>query len=610
MSLLNIFIKIKEIFTTKDNHSRIEPNYSLANSSKFKNQNLNKPLPIDISKAKAIYLPQLPFTKDSSNEEFDRNEYMVYWNHFNSGLSYYKSKSYQKAKGSFLKIIEMQHRSSAYYTHLLRTYRKLVDKFISEQKYDKAKDELLEMFSKCPNTTNTDITKFNKLLDIIGSMETGHILEKKELNINIEPDFAIESDHITFISECKKPRNLKLPPANTISIYNLIRHSDLIPASLPHLSFYNNILEYNILGTVPDIEHGIYRFRESSKRNAFIMSSQDLNIYLYDPNLNLLHSFDASRFSQHHYHLRRVELASNLGYFMFTNIDKAYLLDSNFTLIASWEVPHKEGWHKVKGDTVESLTDIKEKEYQNLLCLSESFTKDEIKSSFRTLAFQYHPDRNPGNPHANDKMKEIIEAYEYLTKEEAKSAFKGMRDAEYWEKVISTHKIEVAGVSLTITLSMGGPGEDWIYGSGISDDGSRIYLGCYSGKTYQIKRDGIAEKVYIIPEDKEGIYGQSNPVTYVLEQNGFLYILSYWYLYVFNDDKLVKYIKLDKAEVKWFDSGFLFKFNNEVKLYKADGDFLGHLSTKERINNLCFKDDVLLVETNSKALSFYVHFDN
>lgn len=610
MSLFSIFMKIKNIFSKKGIHSKPESYNSLVKTKQSKRVNPKTPLPIDISRAKLIYLPQLPFTKDSLNEELDRNEYMLYWSDFNSGYSYYKNKSYQKAKEYFLKIYELQHRSSSYYTHLLRTYRKLVDKYISEHKYDKAKDELLEMFSKCPNTTNTDIKKYNKLIDTIGTKEIGHILEKKELNVNIEPDFAIESKHLTYLSESKKPRNLKLPSANIMSIYNLIRHSDLIPTSLPHLSFDKNILEYNIMDAIPNIEHGIYRFRESSKRNAFIMSSQDSIIYLYDSNLNLLHSFNASRFSQHHYHLRRVELASNLSYFMFTNIDKAYLLDSKFTLIASWEVPHKEGWHKVKRDTVKPLTDIKVEEYQNLFSLSESFTKDDIKSSFRKLAFQYHPDRNPGNSHADDKMKEIIEAYEYLTKEEAKSAFKGMRDEEYWEKIINTHKIEVAGLSLTLTLSIGGPGEDWIYGSGISDDGSRIYLGCYSGRTYQINRDGIAEKVYIIPEDKEGNYGQSNPVTYVLEQNGFIYILSYWYLYIFNDDKLVKYIKLDKAEVKWFDSGFLFKLNNDVMIYDANGDSLGYLSMKERINNICFKDNVLLVETNSKALSFYIKSDN
>ncbi len=598
------------MFIKKAIHPRIEANSSLIETRDFKMKNPQKPSPIDISKAKTISLPPLPLTIDNSDEELDRIKYTVYWNQFNKGLNYYKNKRYQKAKESFLDNLKSQHLSSSCHIQLLRTYRKIIDQFISNHKYINAKEELLEMFSNCPNTTNTDIRKFNKLIDIMGAKEPGQIIEKKELYVDIEPDYMIESEHIFLILECKKPRNLNLPLNNISAIYNLIRRSDLIPNSLPHLSFDTNHLAFNKVSTIPHIVQDIYRFRESLKRNAFIVSSTDLTIYLYDYNLNLLYSFDASRVSQHYNHLRRIELASNLNYFMFTNIDKAYLLDSKFNLFACWEVPHQEGWRKVKTGTDKSLNDMQVEKYQNLFGLTETFTKEEVKAAFRKLAFQYHPDTNPGDPHANDKMTEIIEAYEYLTKEEAKTAFRGMQEREYWEKVIDTHKIEVAGINLTITFSMGGSGQDWIYGSGMSDDGSRIYLGCYSGRTYQINRDGIAEKIYVIPPDKDGSYGQTNPVAYVLEQNSYVYILSSWYLYILNNDKLVKYLKLDKAEVKWFDSGFIVKINNEIKVYQNNGDILGCLSTKGRINNICFKDHVLLIETNNKAFSFYVNFNN
>ena len=42
-------------------------------------------------------------------------------------------------------------------------------------------------------------------------------------------------------------------------------------------------------------------------------------------------------------------------------------------------------------------------------------TEDDIKSSYRKLAMQYHPDRNR-EPDAEDRFKEISEAYEVLTR--------------------------------------------------------------------------------------------------------------------------------------------------------------------------------------------------
>ena len=46
-----------------------------------------------------------------------------------------------------------------------------------------------------------------------------------------------------------------------------------------------------------------------------------------------------------------------------------------------------------------------------------------IKSSYRKLAMKYHPDRNPGDKKAENKFKEISEAYEVLSNPEKKQAY-------------------------------------------------------------------------------------------------------------------------------------------------------------------------------------------
>ena len=62
-------------------------------------------------------------------------------------------------------------------------------------------------------------------------------------------------------------------------------------------------------------------------------------------------------------------------------------------------------------------------DYYELLGINKNATEDEIKKSYRKLAVKYHPDKNPGNKTAEDKFKEISEAYEVLSDSEKRSKY-------------------------------------------------------------------------------------------------------------------------------------------------------------------------------------------
>ncbi len=54
------------------------------------------------------------------------------------------------------------------------------------------------------------------------------------------------------------------------------------------------------------------------------------------------------------------------------------------------------------------------KDYYRILGIEPTATAEEIKRAYRKLALQYHPDRNPGDRAAEERFKEIAEAYEVL----------------------------------------------------------------------------------------------------------------------------------------------------------------------------------------------------
>ena len=63
------------------------------------------------------------------------------------------------------------------------------------------------------------------------------------------------------------------------------------------------------------------------------------------------------------------------------------------------------------------------RDYYEVLGVSKTATDAEIKSAYKKMAIKYHPDRNPGNKEAEEKIKEAAEAYDVLRDPEKRQRY-------------------------------------------------------------------------------------------------------------------------------------------------------------------------------------------
>ncbi len=81
-------------------------------------------------------------------------------------------------------------------------------------------------------------------------------------------------------------------------------------------------------------------------------------------------------------------------------------------------------------------TSMSQKDYYEVLGVARSASTDEIKKAYRQLAMKFHPDKNPDDPSAEKKFKDVAEAFEVLSDSERRGLYdrfgqEGLRERGY-----------------------------------------------------------------------------------------------------------------------------------------------------------------------------------
>jgi curved DNA-binding protein len=117
-------------------------------------------------------------------------------------------------------------------------------------------------------------------------------------------------------------------------------------------------------------------------------------------------------------------------------------------------------------------------DYYKSLGLEKGATGDEIKKAYRKLAVKYHPDKNPGDKTAEDKFKEINEAYAVLSDPQKKAQYDQFGSSDFHQRYSQEDIFRGFDVS-DLFKDMGLGGSDDLF--------SRIFSG---GGGFQQQRSG------------------------------------------------------------------------------------------------------------------------
>jgi len=74
------------------------------------------------------------------------------------------------------------------------------------------------------------------------------------------------------------------------------------------------------------------------------------------------------------------------------------------------------------------------KDYYGVLGVAKNASADEIKKAYRKLALKYHPDKNPGDKKAEEKFKEITEAYAVLSDADKRTQYDQFGEAGFHQR--------------------------------------------------------------------------------------------------------------------------------------------------------------------------------
>lgn len=150
-----------------------------------------------------------------------------------------------------------------------------------------------------------------------------------------------------------------------------------------------------------------------------------------------------------------------------------------------------------------------------------------------------------------------------------------------------------------------------VTGTGFSWGGDLIYVGCSNGSVYRMDKEGRIHGIYVLPANLRYVHGDRLTVKHIVDLRDYLHIYAENEILVIQrnpPEKLVRVIKVNDGEIKWFGSdsggGFVHLVYHDVYVYSADGALTDVLEFKQKPRHLCGFGDILAMDCDDKLYVF------
>jgi len=237
-------------------------------------------------------------------------------------------------------------------------------------------------------------------------------------------------------------------------------------------------------------------------------------------------------------------------------------------------MPLKEGWKRVVARTERASAGRDVEEALRLLGLALPVSPAQIKEKYRSLALVYHPDRNSGDPQAEEKMKALNNAFEVLTGVDPNTLVFEESDKTFFARTKADHVIEAGPFRIEIDIGGGTP-QDWVYAASFSARDGGAYVATYSGKVILLSKEGDSKIVYHIgtcPSD-------------IVDVGRYTYFLTATRLYVIEDGtKLSAYLDVfHQGRLLVTSNGFGLITSKTLQWFTQAGVCVGKIEARDPI---------------------------
>lgn len=324
----------------------------------------------------------------------------------------------------------------------------------------------------------------------------------------------------------------------------------------------------NFLGK-KTLDHLIFRIKHSTASiHKFITLSFGLSLYYYTHDEYIVN--DISKDFTDRYQAQCVDISINGEILYYSNQNSIVQLDSSLNLLRTWKIPDKfNRQNRASSPEVRQALTV--------LDLPQKPNSEAIRVAFRKKLLRVHPDIHKDDPNASDKTREIIEAYEVLTRG-------------------SQNNIKAKSEKQIIQFDFGYHG-DFVTATQTKSNNKGIFVGCYSGKLYSLSRSGKSKLVYECHA----------PIRKIKESGRYVYIVTDHFWDILCDGKAINRIegsfRLERIVLDGNCNAVMSNRQN-VRLFSPGGIAFAEVNFQENISDVYMFNKNLKVITGKKTYIF------